>query len=130
LSSPPTELPRSVRKGPPITVTCECGERRELKYGEKWRCESCGRRYDTGQIPVEEYAAFRRNRVHDRILPSAVFAFAFVVAVVLILTGRGLAAIVVVPLIGFIWGSFVRPRRRRRQYREIAERPRWNLRAD
>ena len=28
---------------PPITVKCECGEKRDLAYGERWTCETCGR---------------------------------------------------------------------------------------
>jgi hypothetical protein len=118
------------RRGPPITVTCECGEKRELRYGERWRCESCGRSYDTSRIPVEEYDTFRRNRVRDRILPTAVFAALAVLVLVLVLIGRPVAAILMVSLVGFLWGSFVRPARRRRQYRAIAERPRWQIRAD
>ena len=31
------EEPGAVLKGPPITVTCECGEKRELAYGERWQ---------------------------------------------------------------------------------------------
>ena len=123
-------LPRSVRRGPPITVTCECGEKRELRYGERWRCEDCGRRYDTSRIPVQEYAALRRDRVHDRILPSAIFAFALAVAIVSVAVGRPPAPIVIVPTIGFLWGSFIRPKRRRRRLKAIAERPRWQIRAD
>ena len=125
-----SQLPRSVRRGPPITVTCECGEKRELRYGERWRCEGCGRNYDTNRIPVDEYAALRRARVRDRIVPSLVFAGLLAIVIVFVAIGRPLAAIVIVPLVGFVWGSFVRPRRRRRQYRTIAERPRWQIRAD
>jgi Flp pilus assembly protein TadB len=124
------ELPRYVRRGPPITVTCECGEKRDLRYGERWQCEACGRSYDTNRMPIEEYASFRRNRVRDRVLPSIVFAALAVVVLVLVLVGRPLAAIVIVPLVGFLWGSYVRPRRRRRQYKAIVERPRWQIRAD
>lgn len=124
------ELPRAVRNGPPITVSCECGERRELRYGQRWRCEGCGRSYDTNRIPVDEYASLRRNRVRDRILPSIVFIVAVAVAVVFIAIGRPLALIVVFPLTGFLWSSFVRPARRRRQYQAIADRPRWKIESD
>jgi len=124
------DLPRSVRKGPPITVKCECGQSRDLRYGERWRCEDCGRNYDTGQIPIEEYASLRRAQVHDRILPSIVFATAVAGALVFVLIGRPLAVVVVFPLTGFLWSSFVRPARRRRQYKAIADRPRWQLKAD
>ena len=46
--------------GPPITITCECGEKRDLRYGEQWQCERCGKRWDTRQIPAEQYEAIRR----------------------------------------------------------------------
>jgi hypothetical protein len=128
--SAPTSLPRSVRRGPPIAVTCECGEKRELRYGERWRCDRCGRSYDTNRIPVEEYTSMRRARIRDRILPSVIFALLAVVVLLFILIGRPLAAIIVVPLVGFFWGSFVRPKRRRRQLTAIAERPRWTIKAD
>jgi hypothetical protein len=130
LSATGAELPRSVRKGPPITVTCECGEKRDLRYGERWRCEGCGRSYDTNRIPVQEYASLRRDRVHDRILPTAVFVLLGCLVLVFVLVGRPLAAVLVVPFVGFVWGTFVRPKRRRRQYKAIAERPRWKIRAD
>ena len=39
--SDPAGLPKSVRRGPPITLTCDCGERRYLRYGERWTCEKC-----------------------------------------------------------------------------------------
>jgi hypothetical protein len=130
LSSQKKELPRSVRKGPPITITCECGRKRELKYGEAWSCEGCGRRYDTTRIPMDDYARFHRNRVRDRILPSALLAVAVGLVVLFVAIGRPLAAVVIVPMIGFAWGSFIRPRRRERQYKTIAERPTWQIKAE
>jgi Flp pilus assembly protein TadB len=130
LTAAHADLPRAVRKGPPITVKCECGERRDLRYGERWRCDGCGRSYDTNRIPLEEYASLRRNRVRDRILPSIVCAAAAAVALVFVLIGRPLAVVVVLPLTGFLWSSFVRPARRRRQYQAIADRPRWKIECD
>ena len=124
------EFTRAVRKGPPITVTCECGERRELRYGERWGCEGCGRNYDTNRIPVEEYASVRRNRVRDRIVPSAIFMALAGVVVFFVLIGRPIASILVVAVVGYVWSTFIRPARRRRQYKEIADRPRWKIRAD
>ena len=72
----------------------------------------------------------RRDRVHDRILPAAVFVTLGCLVLVFVLVGRPLAAVLVVPFVGFVWGTFVRPKRRRRQYKAIAERPRWKIRAD
>jgi hypothetical protein len=128
--APVDEMPRGLRRGPPITVKCECGERRELRYGQVWKCESCGRRYDTNKIPADEYASFHRQRVHDRIIPSIVIAIIVVISVGFILAGRALALVLIVPTAGFMWGTFARPRRRRRQYQAIADRPRWQIKAD
>ena len=61
--------PGTVLRGPPIAVTCECGEKRDLRYGEEWTCENCGRRWDTNQIPHEQYAAIRRTQLRFRVLP-------------------------------------------------------------
>jgi len=130
LSSPKTELPRSVRKGPPITVTCECGEKRELKYGEQWRCEGCGRRYDTNRIPLEQYAAIRQAQVRQRAVPIAAALAIGAIALFFTLEGRSLAAFVVIPLGAFIWNIFIRPARRRRQYQAIENLPRWEIKAD
>ena len=58
-----------VLRGPPIAVTCECGEKRDLRYGEDWVCESCGRRWDTRQIPAEQYETIRRTQLRFRVLP-------------------------------------------------------------
>jgi len=63
------ETPGAVTKGPPITVTCDCGERHELFYGERWTCPGCARAYDSGQIPAEEYAQIRRVQLHFRAIP-------------------------------------------------------------
>lgn len=42
---------------PPITLTCDCGTRGQVAYGERWTCDDCGKTYDTSAIPAEEYAA-------------------------------------------------------------------------
>jgi Flp pilus assembly protein TadB len=124
------DLPRAVRRGPPITLTCECGEKREVRYGESWQCEGCGRSFDTRRIPLEEYAAIHRARVRDRLLPAAMLLLVAGVALAFVLSGRWPAAVVIVPLSGFVWSTFVRPARRRRQYRAIAELPRWEINSD
>ncbi len=36
-------IPRSVRRGPKITLTCRCGERNYVHYGDVWTCQKCGR---------------------------------------------------------------------------------------
>jgi Flp pilus assembly protein TadB len=125
-----TELPRSVRRGPPITVSCECGEKRDLKYGERWQCERCGRKYDTNRIPMQEYAAIREQQVRQRLVPILAAVVIAAVVVFFTLEGRALAGFVIVPFAVFVWNLFIRPARRKRQYRAIENLPRWKIKAD
>jgi hypothetical protein len=79
-------------RNPPITIKCECGESREVPYGDRWRCEACGRSWDTQQIPAEEYEdLLRRMRRHE--LEA--------------LAATALAAAIMVPLIVFVSSGFI-----------------------
>jgi hypothetical protein len=125
------KLPRAVRKGPLITVTCECGQRRELRYGERWQCEGCGRRFDTGKIPLEEYAAIRRTQLRYRMIPLITGLLLLVGAVVFFLTGRAYGALVAVPFLLASWATFGRPFWRTRYRRALAKnRPTWEIESD
>jgi len=72
----PTTIPKSVRRGPPITLTCECGETRHLRYGDRWTCEKCSRSWDTTKIPVDQYAAVRSTQLRFRRVPIAISVLA------------------------------------------------------
>lgn len=123
------EQPGSVVRGPPIAVTCECGEKRDLRYGEAWRCERCGRRWDTTQIPPEQYEAIRRTQLRFRVLPVVYGLVVLALAVFFTLTGNIFSVFVLLPLALMLWFYFVRPFHRRRYRRAIAQLPRWELRA-
>jgi hypothetical protein len=124
------EQPGSVLRGPPISITCECGERRDLPYGEDWTCESCGRHWDTNQIPTEQYEAIRRTQLRYRVLPVAYGLLVAGTAIFFTLTGNLFSVFVLLPLSMLIWFYFVRPVHRRRYRRAIAELPKWQLRPD
>jgi hypothetical protein len=126
----PGGIPRRLRHGPPITIKCDCGEKRDLKYGDRWQCEKCGRVWNTNQIPVAQYKGIVDAQWRYRSVPLAITVVLVIVAVVLIVTGRALAAILVVPMVLFGYGSFVRPRRRRRRLAEIKELPRWKIKPE
>jgi hypothetical protein len=113
-------------RGPPIRITCDCGEAASLRYGERWECPSCGRRWNTEQIPAEEYRGLLRDLRRYRLLaigaalavlaaylPLVVFVDAGIIFTAPILLG-GLAI-----LLGPLW--------KRRVRRVIAERPVWDL---
>lgn len=121
------ERPGSVLRGPPISITCECGENRSLRYGEQWTCESCGRRWDTSQIP----RAVPGDPQDPASLPRATGALrarhpwpgdAFHP------DRQHLSVFILLPLGLMIWFYFVRPVHRRRYRQAIAELPRWELR--
>ena len=92
------ERPGSVLGGPAITVTCECGEKRELRYGEDWTCESCGRRWDTNQIPPEQYKAIRNTQLRYRVLPVLYGLTVLALAMFFTLTGNIFSVFILLPL--------------------------------
>jgi hypothetical protein len=122
------ERPGSVLKGPPIAVTCECGEKRDLRYGEEWTCESCGRRWDTNEIPAEQYEAIRRTQLRFRVLPVVYGVVVAAAAIFFSVTGNVFSVFVLLPLAMLIWFYFLHPFHRRRYRRAIAELPKWQLR--
>jgi hypothetical protein len=125
-----SETPGSVTKGPPITVTCECGERHELFYGERWTCPACGRSYDSRNIPEDEYAAIRSLQRRFRALPIAIGIAVAVLAIVFTLTDNIVGVFFLLPVAIIGWFVFIRPSHQRRYREAIADLPRWNLRAD
>ncbi len=124
------EKPGAVLKGPPITVTCECGVRRDLPYGERWKCEKCGRAWDTNRIPREQYEQIRRTSLRYRALPVAFGALVATVALFFILTGNTFSVFLLLPVSLTFWFVFVRPIHRRRYREAVKDLPRWQLRAE
>lgn len=124
------EAPGSVLRGPPITVTCECGETRELHYGADWTCESCGRRWNTAQIPPEDYQAIRRLQMRYRALPVALGLLVAATAIFFTLSGNAFSVFFLLPLALTAWFVFVRPAHRRRYRAAVSQLPRWDLHAE
>jgi hypothetical protein len=132
MTSDQAELPRSVRKGPLITVKCECGKKRELHYGEQWKCEGCGRRFDTNKIPIDEYAAIRRTQIRYRLFPL-LSGLGLLAAVILFwVEGRGVfSSVVAGAFLLASWSVFGRPFYRSRYRRALSKNtPTWNIKGD
>lgn len=121
------DLPRSIRRGPPITITCECGERRDLHYGERWTCAKCGRNWSTLRIPLEEYAALRRAQLRYQRVPLAAAALVVGCLIALVVLGRAFGAVVLAALAAMAWSTFGRPRWKQRYLDTIAQRPSWKI---
>lgn len=122
--------PRSVRRGPPISLTCDCGERRDLRYGERWTCETCGKTWNTSRIPVEQYAAIRATQLRYRRVPVAIAAFMLVCVIVCVVIGKALGGLLVVGVLATTWSMFFRPMHRRKYRRELAELPTWKIKPE
>jgi hypothetical protein len=126
----PATIPRSVRRGPPITLTCECGERRYLRYGDRWTCEECGRTWDTTRIPVEQYAAIRRTQLRFRRVPLTISVLALICVVAFIIVGKALGGLLLVAVVATTWSMFFRPLHRRRYREALAQLPTWQIEPD
>ena len=121
------ELPRSIRRGPPITIDCECGERRYLHYGERWMCEKCGRTWNTRQIPLEEYAELRRTQLRYRRIPLAVSAVSLACIIGFIVAGKALGGLLIVAFAATAWSMFAHPLYKRRYREQLAKVPTWKI---
>jgi hypothetical protein len=124
------EQPGAILRGPPITVTCECGSKHDLAYGDRWTCENCGRAYDSNRIPREEYDVIRRTQLRFRVLPVALGLAVLALAVFFTLTGNVFSVFFLLPVGLMLWFVFLRPLHRRRYRAAIADLPRWDLRAE
>jgi hypothetical protein len=122
-------IPKSVRRGPPITLTCDCGEKRYLRYGERWKCE-CGRSWDTAKIPLEQYAAIRQTQLRYRRAPIAISVLALACVIACIVVGKALGALLVVAIIATTWSMFFKPIHRRKYREALAELPTWQIKPD
>ena len=74
-------------RGAQITVRCDCGGIGYVPYGERWECRTCHRRWNTGQIPAEEYWGIMRDMRRMRI-SAIVTALAVVVPIVALASRR------------------------------------------
>jgi Flp pilus assembly protein TadB len=111
---------------PPITISCECGEKRDVAYGERWQCETCGRSWNTAQIPAEEYEGLLRSVRRHQLEAVGMTAVAVAVVIPLIAVFGSRFILLVVPAM-FFWLFVVLPFWRRRYRRTARGAPRWQL---
>ena len=132
VSTEPTEapLPRSVRRGPRITLTCECGETTYVSYGDRWTCPKCGRSWNTRQIPMEQYAALRQTQLKYRRMPVAMSVVALISIVVFIIAGQAFGGLVLVAFCASAYSMFVRPLHKKRYRKALADLPSWEIKPE
>ena len=109
-----------------LAITCRCGRRERVQLGQVWCCPDCGRAWDTGQVPAEEYQAYRRavRRVQVLSLSGVVVAVA-VTAPLALLVSPGLLPVGMV-LLG-VWYFWYLPSHRKQVRKLYATLPRWEI---
>jgi hypothetical protein len=127
---PLTELPRSVRRGPRITVTCKCGAVSYLQYGEEWTCDKCGKHWNTRKIPLEDYMEIRRVQIRARRIPIAISILSLICVVAFIVAGKAFGGLILVAFAATAWSMFARPFHKRRYREAIAKLPSWEIEPD
>jgi hypothetical protein len=113
-------------RGAPITVRCDCGAVEHVPYGDTWTCPTCGRRWNTTQIPEADYWGIMREMRGYRLqvlVASVVVAAVF--AVLFITVGTRFLPLALL-VMGF-WFLVYMPRWRKKVRQRARNLPRWEL---
>jgi hypothetical protein len=113
-------------RGALITVRCDCGGVGYVPYGERWECSTCHRRWNTGQIPAEEYWGIMRDMRRMRITVLAT-VLGIVIPIVALSAVAGIRLLVIMPVVLAFWFLFYMPRWRRRVRERARSLRSWQL---
>jgi hypothetical protein len=116
-------------KGARITVRCDCGEVNYVEYGQTWQCPKCRRRWNTSQIPAEEYWGLMREMRQERFKimgASLAVAGTFLALTFLVST----AFFLLIPMTFGAWYLVYMPRWRKRLRLKARAAPTWKLRPE
>lgn len=118
-------------RAPRITLRCDCGADALVAYGERWTCESCGRTYDTTEIPDADFRAIQDLRRRYRLIGGLGVALVGAFVLFLALTAQEFQLFIGLPTVLLVWFMYVRPFMRTRYRRRVLELTRsWTLRAE
>lgn len=127
---PGHERPGVALRGPPVSITCACGRKQSVSFGNSWTCERCGQTWDTSRLPRDEYEEIRRLQLRYRMLPVLLGLLVVGLAAFMTLSGSPGGVILLLPTAMLGWFVFLREPHRRRYRRAIAERRAWTLRGE
>ena len=113
-------------RGARITVRCDCGEVNYLEYGEVWTCATCGRRWNTSQIPEDEYWGIMVDMRRSRLQVMAV-GIGMGLGFVLLGTTMGPQIYFLAPVVITFWFVVYMPRWRRKLRAKARSLPTWKL---
>ena len=126
LSRPSGKIYNASVRGALITVRCDCGGIGYVSYGERWECPTCHRRWNTGQIPAEEYWGIMRDMRRMRITVLAT-ALGLIIPILILTAVAGIRILALLPVVMGFWFLFYMPRWRRRVRRQARNLQRWQL---
>jgi len=113
-------------RGPPITIRCECGRVEQVPFGDTWQCEKCARRWNTKQIPADEYWGIMREMRQFRLTAiAAALVLGLTFAFLAFLVSRRFLLLLPIVLSG--WYIWYMPRWRRRVRQRARSLPKWEL---
>ena len=129
---PPGAIGEDARLGSPaITLRCDCGAEGQAQYGERWTCPTCGRSYDTAQIPTADYDAIKSLDRRYRLASQAVVAVMALVVLAIAITGQLLPILAALGVVLIGWFLYIKPFVHRRHKRAVGELTRkWELTAE
>ena len=113
-------------RGASITVRCDCGQVQYVPYGDTWKCPECSRRWDTNQIPADQYWGIMKEMRDERVkvmIAAVVVAGGFAAIAVT----QGPAAWALAPIVVGGWMLVFMPRWRRRLRAKARSVPTWQL---
>jgi fatty acid desaturase len=113
-------------KGARITVRCDCGEVNYVEYGETWQCPKCDRRWNTLQIPSDEYWGIMDEMRQFRVQAMTVALCIGGAFAALALT-LSFSFFLFLPAFMTAWYIFYMPRWRRRVRQRARSLPEWTL---
>ena len=126
LSRAPGTIYNASVRGALITVRCDCGGIGYVPYGERWECPTCHRRWNTGQIPAEEYWGIMRDMRRLRLSVIGT-ALALVVPIAALTPFAGIRILLLLPVLMSFWFMFYMPRWRRQVRERARNLRRWKL---
>ena len=116
-------------RGALITVRCGCGQTAYLPYGERWECPECGTRWNTNQIPADQYWGIMREMRRYRLVAMGVgLAIGLIGVVFTLLVGDRL--LIPAVLLMVFWFILFMPFWRRRVRGRARNLPIWDLHSE
>ena len=113
-------------RGAQITVRCDCGGIGYVPYGQRWQCDNCHRRWNTTQIPADEYWGIMRDMRKLRINVMLTM-LGLVVPVIALSLVLGIRLLILLPVLMSFWYLFYMPRWRRQVREQARNLTRWKL---